>query len=58
MGEEVYVDQGEGVVRATVLGVGQRESYEVAFDDGSICTNLPPLDLMVHSHTHTHTNTL
>ena len=30
-----------------VQKVVQQPTYEVAFDDGSVCTNLPPGDLLV-----------
>jgi len=34
-------------VRGYVQKVTQQPNYEVAFDDGSVCTNLPPGDILV-----------
>ena len=34
-----------------VQKVVQQPTYEVAFDDGSVCTNLPPGDILVSTLT-------
>ena len=46
-GEEVYVEQEGGVVSGRVTEVTSQTQYEVAFEDGSVCSNLSPSDIVV-----------
>jgi len=46
--DKVYVQRGASYVRGYVQKVTQQPDYEVAFDDGSVCTNLPPGDILGH----------
>lgn len=48
-GEEVYIEHGEGVVSGTVTEVSSQTQYEVAFEDGSVCSNLSTADIVVSS---------
>ena len=46
-GEEVYVEKDGGVVSGVVKSVSSQTQYEVAFEDGSVCSNLNPEDVVV-----------
>lgn len=46
-GEEVYIEQAEGVLSGRVTEVGSQTQYEVAFEDGSVCSNLSTADILV-----------
>ena len=46
-GEEVYVEQDGGVVLGRVTGISSQTQYEVAFEDGSVCSNLSSYDIVV-----------
>ena len=46
-GEEVYVEQDGGVVLGKVTEVSSQTQYEVAFEDGSVCSNLSSCDIVV-----------
>lgn len=45
-GEEVYFEQAEGVLSGRVTEVGSQTQYEVAFEDGSVCSNLSTADIL------------
>ena len=47
VGEEVYVEQDGGVVSGKVTEVSSQTQYEVAFEDGSVCSNLSAVDIVV-----------
>lgn len=46
-GEEVYIEQAGGVLSGRVTEVGSQTQYEVAFEDGSVCSNLSTADILV-----------
>ena len=46
-GEEVYVEHGGCVVSGKVTEISSQTQYEVAFEDGSVCSNLSTADLVV-----------
>lgn len=50
VGDEVYLEQEGGVVSGHVTGVNVQTQYEVLFEDGSVCSNLSPSDIMVSPH--------
>ena len=46
-GEEVYVEHNGKIVAGRVTEVTSHTQYEVAFEDGSVCSNLTAGDLVV-----------
>ena len=46
-GEEVYVELKGRMLSGRVTEVGSQTQYEVAFEDGSVCSNLTGEDLAV-----------
>ena len=46
-GEDVYVERGGCVVSGRVTEVSSQTQYEVAFEDGSVCSNLSSVDIVV-----------
>lgn len=46
-GEEVYIEQDGGVVSGRVTEISSQTQYEVAFEDGSVCSNLSSADIVV-----------
>ena len=49
-GDAVYVERDGAVEAGAVSKVGSQLQYEVAFEDGSICSNLTPADIIVSVH--------
>ena len=47
MGDEVYVEEGGEMVSGKVVEVSSQTQYEVSFEDGSVCSNLSPGDIVV-----------
>lgn len=47
IGEKVYVERDGGVVSGIVTAVSSQTQYEVAFEDGSVCSNLSSVDIVV-----------
>jgi jumonji domain-containing protein 2 len=45
-GDEVYVEQGGKMVSGKVVEVSSQTQYEVSFEDGSVCSNLGPGDIV------------
>ena len=43
----MYVEQGGKMVSGKVVEVSSQTQYEVSFEDGSVCSNLGPGDIVV-----------
>ena len=46
-GDEVYVEQNGKMLSGKVMEVSSQTQYEVSFEDGSVCSNLNPGDIVV-----------
>lgn len=51
-GDQVYVEREGEVEAGAVSEVGSQLQYEVSFEDGSICSNLSPTDILVSHPVH------
>lgn len=49
-GDQVYVEKEGEVEAGAVSKVDSQLQYEVSFEDGSICNNLSPADILVSQH--------
>lgn len=49
-GDQVYVEREGEVGAGAVSKVDSQLQYEVSFEDGSICNNLSPADILVSQH--------